>query len=159
MNERGFFTILGLCLLTVAAIFIKGIPEFETNYSRGITSFQIEHKLQNLAESYLIENIDFAETLLLKHNLGNVDGLENVTVEIYGKRGNIQFYRRVYRKNENYKDEAIKNDEGENLSEDGTIILSVASCNSPFISGKIYRRAFAYILDDDRGTVHFMNDL
>lgn len=171
MNERGFFTIVGLCLLIVAAIFVKGISEFETNYSRGITNYKAEHYLQNLAESYLVENIDLIENLPIKRNLGNIScgkfTLENVRVEVYGERGNIQFFQRVYKKNKNPTDERIKDSEGNDLTNDGKIILSVASCDSPLISGKMYRRAFAYILDDDETTedidesktIHFMNDL
>lgn len=171
MNERGFFTILGLCLLIVAAIFIKGILEFEANYSRGITSYEAEHHLQNLAESYLIEEINFIENLPVKYNLGDISygnyKLKNVTVEVYGKYDEIQFFQRVYRKNGNPTDEPIKDSEGNNLKKDGKIILSVASCDSPFIVGKMYRRAFAYILDDDETTedvdesktIHFLNDL
>ena len=160
MNERGFFTIIGLCLLLIAAISIKGVNEFETNYSRGVTNFQIEHHLQNLAESYLIDNIDSIENLPQKINLGNISYgeliLKNVAVEIYGK--NIY----IHMKNGDYTN-------FENLPEDmpGKLILSVASCDSPFIGGKMYRRALAYVLDDDpetenideSETVHFMNDL
>ena len=171
MNQRGFFTIVGLCLLIVATIFIKGILEFETNYSRGITSYEIEHHLQNLAESYLIENIGSIENLPIEHNLGDISygdyKLKNVQVAIYGKHDEIQFFQRVYRKNGNPTNESIKDSEGNPMTGDGKIILSVASCDSPFIVGKMYRRAFAYILDDDETTedvdesktIHFMNDL
>ena len=171
MNERGFFTIIGLCLLLIAAISIKGVNEFETNYSRGVTNYQIEHYLQTLAESYLNNNIDSIENLPQKINLGNISYGElifkNVEVEIYGRHDTIQFWQRIYRKNENYDDEPIKDSDDTNLTKDGIIILSVASCDSPFIGGKMYRRALAYVLDDDpetenideSETVHFMNDL
>lgn len=150
MNQRGFFTIVGLCLLIIVAISIKGVHEFEANYSRGVESYVAEHHLQNLAESYLIEaaeTFDGTEDLKIKHNLGSTENLKNITVEIYGKRGNIQI------KNSDYT-------EFENLPQDveGRIILSVASCDSPFVIGKIYRRSLAYI-DDDTQTIHFMNDL
>ena len=151
MNQRGFFTIVGLCLLLIAAISIKGINEFETNYSRGVTNFQIEHHLQNLAESYLIEHIDTIENFSQKYNLGDIKykdfTLKNVTVEIYGRRNNIHI--------DNGKDTNLANLP---LEAEGNIIISVASCDSPFIVGKIYSRAFAYI-DDDTKTIHFMNDL
>ncbi len=160
MNQRGFFTIVGLCLLVVSAIFIKGIQEFETNYSRGITNYEAEHHLQNLAESYLIEERNFIENIQVKHNLGNISygdyTLKNVTVEIYGKYGDIHTQNGDYTNFENLPKDAP-----------GKIILSVASCDSPFIVGKMYRRALAYILDDDETTedvdesktIHFMNDL
>lgn len=151
MNQHGFFTILGLCLLIVAAIFIKGILEFEANYSRGITSYEAEHHLQNLAESYLIKEKNFTENLSIEHNLGDISysdyKLKNVTVAIYGRHGNIQIQNSEYTNFENLPQDV-----------EGNIILSVASCDSPFIIGKIYRRAFAYI-DDETNTIHFMNDL
>ena len=138
MNERGFFTIIGLCLLLIAAISIKGVHEFEANYSRGISTFQAEHELQNLADSYLAEAFEnFSEDFNQKYNLGNTEKLKNITVEIYGKYGNIKI------------------DDEEILT--GQIILSVASCDSDFITGKIYRRALAYKLDDDE-TIYFIND-
>ena len=146
MNERGFFTIIGLCLLLIAAISIKGVQEFETNYSRGVTNFQAEHHLQTLAESYLIDNIDSIENLPQRYNLGNYKGLENVTVEIYGRHNNIHIDNGEYTNLENLPQEA-----------EGNIILSVASCDNPFIVGKMYRRALAYI--DETKTIHFMNSL
>lgn len=154
MNQRGFFTIMGLCLLMVAAISIKGVHEFETNYSRGIENYQAEHKLQNLADSALIEaaeNFNSTEKnikiKIRQNNLGDIDNLKNVSVEVWGM----------------YSDIHIKNGDDtniENLPQDtvGTVIISVASCDSPFIIGKIYRRSLAYILDDDaEKTIHFMN--
>ena len=163
MNERGFFTIVGLCLLLVAAIFIKGVHEFEANYAREITNFQIEHHLQNISDSYLFKTFetykDTKDYLELKENLGDIDELKlkNVTVEIkYAPKQNIKI------KNGDYTT-------FENLPKDskGTVIVSVASCDSPFIAGKMYRRAFAYILEDDpeteeideSATIHFLNSL
>jgi len=156
LNERGFFTIVGLCLLLVAAIFIKGVHEFEANYSRGIINFQIEHHLQNLAESYLIETKETAtideNELSIMHRLGDMDidefKLKNVSVEIRAKHTNIKIQHGKNTAEENLPIEA-----------EGIVIVSVASCDSPFIAGKMYRRAFAYILEDDPATIHFLNSL
>lgn len=150
-------------MLLVAAIFIKGVHEFEANYAREIRNFQIEHHLQNIADSYLFKTFetykDTEDYLELKENLGDIDELKlkNVTVEIkYAPKQNIKI------KNGNYTT-------FENLPKDskGTVIVSVASCDSPFIAGKMYRRAFAYILEDDpeteeideSATIHFLNSL
>lgn len=152
MNERGFFTIVGLCLLLVAAIFIKGVQEFEANYARTITNFQIEHHLKNIAESYLIETYEIYKGTKTKENLGDIYfgefKLKNVIVEIRSKHTTIH----TEKGNTGLKE----------LPPDaeGTVIVSIASCDSPFIAGKMYRRAFAYILDDDESkTIHFVNSL
>lgn len=153
MNERGFFTIVGLCLLLVAAIFIKGVHEFEANYARTITNFQIEHHLKNIAESYLIETYEIYKGTKTKENLGDINfgefKLKNVTVEIrYAPKQNITIKNGLYTNEPNLPKNA-----------EGTVIVVVASCDSPFIAGKMYRRAFAYILDDDPATIHFVNSL
>ena len=168
MNERGFFTIIGLCLLVIVAISIKGVHEFETNYSNGVTNFQIEHKLQNLAESFLAEEYENAITLNANKtyskikNFGNYDGLKNCSVQIQAQNTYLKKFIRRYSSGSNYTDI----DAGE-LPQNVTVIISVASCDSPFIAGKIYRRALAYTFDDDETTenvdesktIHFMNDL
>ena len=168
MNERGFFTIIGLCLLLIVAISIKGVNEFETNYSRGVKNFQIEHKLQNVAESFLAEEFDNFQNLQLEEsystakNFGKYEGLENCAVQLQAKNTYLKNFIRKYSSGSNYTDI----DAGENPQK-ATVILSVASCDSPFIGGKMYRRALAYVLDDDPATeninesetVHFMNDL
>ena len=153
LNERGFFTIVGLCLLLITTIFIKGVHEFETNYARGITNFLIEHKLQNLADSYLIETFEkyngAEDNLNITENLGNIDELKNVAVEIrYAPKQNIKIENGSYTNFENLP-----------VNSKGTVIVIVASCDSPFIAGKMYRRAFAYILDDAPTTIHYLNSL
>ena len=155
MNERGFFTIIGLCLLIIAAVSIKGVNEFETNYSRGVKNFQIEHKLQNLAESFLaeeIENILADENYSTSKSFGEYDGLKNCDVQLKAKNTYLKNFIRVYSSGSNYKDI----DAGE-TPKNAIVILSVASCDSPFIDGKMYRRALAYI--DETKTIHFMGDL
>ena len=158
MNERGFFTIIGLCLLIIAAVSIKGVNEFEANYSRGVKNFQIEHQLQNLAESFLAEefdnfkNLEYEENYSTSKNFGEYDGLKNCTVQLHAQNTYLKNFIRVYSSGSNYKDI----DAGEN-PQNVTVVISVASCDSPFIVGKMYRRALAYI--DESETIHFMGDL
>ena len=159
MNQRGFFTIVGLCLLIVAAIFIKGILEFEANYSRGVTNFQAEHELQNAADSALIEAAEnlpeLAENEVYNFPTENLTSqkFKNVTVERHAKNINLKKFIRTYTSANNYTDS-----DAEQYPRNATVIISVASCDSPFIVGKMYRRAFAYI-DAETKTIHFMNDL
>ena len=160
MNERGFFTIVGLCLLLVAAIFIKGIHEFEANYARGITNFQAEHELQNLADSYLIEAsknlpaLEQGQPYNILNTTVTSDKFKNLKIEVWAQKQYIKKFIRTYSSGSKYTDK----DSGE-LPQNSTIIVSVASCDSPFIAGKMYRRAFAYILDNDPATIHFLNSL
>lgn len=165
MNERGFFTIIGLCLLIIVAVSIKGVNEFEVNYSRGVTNFQIEHHLQNLAESFLadeFENILANEIYSTSKNFGDYNGLKNCAVQLHAQNMNLKNFIRTYTSGNNYIDT-----ETEDFEENAKIIISVASCDSPFIVGKIYRRALAYTLEDDPATedvdesetIHFINDL
>lgn len=158
MNERGFFTIVGLCLLMVAAIFIKGIQEFETNYSNVTTNFQAEHELQNAAESYLIDAFEnlpqLAEYEPFDFPVVNLtsEKLKNVKVERHAKNIYLRRYIREYSSGGN-----ITDIENEQYPRNVMLIISVASCDNPFVGGKMYRRALAY--KDGAGTIHFMKDL
>lgn len=142
MNERGLFSAIGICLLLVSAIFIKGIQEFEANYSRGVATYQAEHILQNLAEKNLVEYY---------HNLpAEFDGIQKFskTLGTYGKLQNVKIVVWAQR-----QDTISEIKPGK-----GTVLSSVASCDSLFITGQIYRHVLAYILDGD-ATVYFVNQL
>lgn len=161
MNERGFFTIVGLCLLLVAAIFIKGVHEFEANYARGITNFQAEHELQNFADSYLVEAsknlpaLEQGKPYRIFNATDHSKKFGTVKIEVWAQKQHIKKFIRVYKEGRKYTD----HDSGE-LPQNSTIIVSIASCDSPFIAGKMYRRAFAYILENDESkTIHFLNSL
>lgn len=158
MDERGFFTFAGICLMLAAALAITGVREFETNYSSGITIARAEFQLQNLADSYLVENIDSEVTDYVK-NLGDYNGLKNCKVEIRAKNEDLQKYTRKYLSSGN-KDEPLEdNEHNAVMTGDATIILCVASCDNPLIEGKMYRRALAYIVNaDESKTIHFMID-
>ena len=61
-SERGFFTLIGICILLIAAIFVKGIQESELNYAYIAGNFKTETELQNAADSALIEAIDLIKS-------------------------------------------------------------------------------------------------
>lgn len=158
-NERGFFTIVGLCLLLALAVCIRGVQEFEGNYSVGATSFQVEHELQNAAESALVEaaekKITFNDTAAheIPVSQPNVsDRLKNFSVKVFEKHMPVARYRRTYESDSKYKDSVVKDAENRDWVRRTTIIISVASCDSNFIGGKIYRCALAYVIDDDSDT-------
>ena len=50
MNEKGFATILGLCLILALALVVKGIQESEGNHANETADFQAEIDLQSAAE-------------------------------------------------------------------------------------------------------------
>ena len=143
MNERGFFTIAGFCLLLALTLCLQGVQEFEGNYSYGVSNFQIEHKLQNAADSGIYEAVEQisdyksyrkGESFPISVNLPpNFYRLKNFKIEVAGRRDSLD-------------------------DKSCTVLISVASCDIELLPGKIYRRAFAYIFDDGK-TVHFMKGL
>ena len=68
MTEKGFATILGLCLILVIALIVKGIQEAEMNHAYETTDFQAEFDLQNAADSALVETVDEAVKLIKAPN-------------------------------------------------------------------------------------------
>ena len=156
MNERGFFTIVGLCLLLVATIFIKGIQEFEANYARGITNFRAEHELQNAADNALFEavkkipEIEDGVQFKISVSTPSSDRLKNLSVEVYGERGEM-----VTQTFDRATNTATPQEPDFESAKKVTVIISVASCDSPFIEGKMYKRAAAYI-DKDKN-IYFLS--
>lgn len=67
MREKGFSTILGLCLILVIALIVKGIQAAETNHAYESSDFQTEIELQNAAESSIIAAV---EEVRLAHKNG-----------------------------------------------------------------------------------------
>lgn len=143
MNERGFFTVIGLCLLLAAAISIKGVQEFEANYSRGASISQMEHELQNFAESEIVRAYE-------KNKYGTFERpserLGIVTIEVFEKPATLKM------KNGDNVNEVFKNPE-----KPVKVLIAVASCDAKFIKGKIYRRALAYIPKDEPNAIYFVN--
>ena len=62
MNEKGFFTLIGICFLLIAAILVKGVQESERNYSYVTRDFQDEVELQNVADSALLEAVEMIKS-------------------------------------------------------------------------------------------------
>lgn len=160
MNERGFFTIAGLCLAVIAAIFIKGIQEFEANYSRVVTNFRAEHELQNAADTALanaFNNFDNLPALdenkpqALPAETFTSENFGTITVEVRAQNTNVRRYIRKYTSANKYTDTA-----DEESPREVTFVICVASCDNPFIKGKMYRRALAYRGDD--GVIHYLSD-
>lgn len=186
MNERGFFTIIGLCLLIVIAFSVKNIQETESIYFFGTADFQAEHELQKVAEDALFEaaeivrknHRDFSEKKIITEILPvsspyglpreyqneipvtapeKSDRLKNVSVEVWGQRGEIYHGSRKFSDGKTI-DTLDKNDLGKEIHSEGIVLISVASCDSDLTGEKIYRRAFAYVLENDpTHKIHFMN--
>lgn len=179
MNERGFFTLIGLCFLIVAAVIVQGVQASEGNYYSVADDFITAAELQNIADSALIEAVDIIKSpeFELKDskknfysrsenqheiNLNNSYDADVKVFYEYGKydeedKGNI------YLKKKNYPSKEIVNRSSQNNRREGVIIISVASRKSEKIDGKIYRRAIAYFFtDEDKETpttIYFMNSL
>ncbi len=180
-SERGFFTLIGICILLVAAIFVKGIQESELNYAYIAGDFKTETELQNAADSALIEAVDLIknETVTLEPpNWSNrsknqhkiidktVDGTKVEVWYEYGKNfdgtGNFIFKQRNYSTKKDTKT-------GEQ-NKSGVILISVASRDSDVMTGKVFARAMGYIFTDGdeltldkeglpKNYVHFMNSV
>ena len=176
MNERGFFTLTGLCILLVVVLFVRSAAESETNYSYEVADFQTEYELQNIADGALVEAIEKvrAGDVILKENEGvpNKDRqyliavtaqkkssrLGNVTVKVWGEYGKIYTATRKYKSGGKIEDVYEKDDKGRMTERKGKIFMSVAQCDYDRMGGKIYRRSLAYVEDDDEDTIHFLKD-
>ena len=154
MNERGFFTIAALGLLLIVALSIKIIQSSEMNNAVIATNFVIEAELQNAADSALnvaIEKISFdknysSSTLIFTDNKFSNQMKKNISVQVYVKDSSIHTEAGTY-----YY---------ENIPVDKAgckVFISIASCDSDFFIGKVYRRTFAYI-DADKN-IRYMNSL
>lgn len=146
---------MGLCLLLATALSIRGVQEFEGNYSVGASNSLAEFELQNYADSGIYEKIIGKQTFY-SDRLGEV----TVEVRLYESVSQIRRYERRY-ENIHFKtvpkDYAVKNENGDDIVEEVTIWLSIASCENKKFCGKMYRRAMAYVKGD--GTVCFLTNL
>ena len=154
MNERGFFTIIALGLLLTVALSIKIIQSSEMNNSIVATNFVIETELQNAADSALAEAIEkisadkkySSSTLIFSDNKFSNQMKKNISVQVYVKDSTIHTEAGTY------YDDIIPIDK-----DNCRVFMSIASCDSDFIIGKVYRRTFAYI-DADKN-IFYMNSL
>ena len=100
MREKGFATILSLCLILVIALIVKGIQAAETNHAFETANFQTEIELQNAAESSIIAAVE--EVKLAKKN--GVELLpQNTNPSLANSRLKNQHAFRKIKKNSNAK--------------------------------------------------------
>ena len=156
-NEKGFATILGLCLILVMALLVKGIQEAETNHAYETTDFQTEFDLKNAADSGIYEaakkvfddpenpDILFLNTNPYKYKRKNSqkkiltknfsDG--NIAVEVWCERIFIKHFEKKYPSYE-------ENPKGS--TQKAYTLVSKAETTDKRTGGKIYSRSFAYVL-------------
>ena len=164
INERGFFTVVGLCLLLTVAISIMGVQGFETNYSSGAENFWVETELQNIADSALVEAV--AKCKDKQWDPGKIELILDEKVipsdeeRFKDKNFKVQVYAIYYENFEQVKMNYPSKKKTHISNETGIICIAVASCEANFMEGEIYRRALAFVLKDDPNqTIHFVNDL
>lgn len=180
MNERGFFTLIGICFLIVVAVIVRGVQESEGNYYSIAEDFQTAAELQNIADSALIKAMDMiapkVEEILPKRVMNErradyqpeilsetID--ENTVVRVRAEYaidqsnnniGTIKRMERKYKFGGNFEDV-----ETETTPMKGVVLISVASRDTA--KGKVYRRALGYFFtdeDEEKPTrIYFMNDL
>lgn len=154
MTERGFVTVFALCLILVFALIVKGIQESETNHNYEAADFQAQFDLQSAADGGIYEaaeKVRSGQKELLPNNfeaarndyqvllVSRTVKISNrqIRVDVWGERLQIQHYERLY---PSYKKSARGG------VEYGYALISVAELDSPRF-GKVYRRAFAYVID------------
>jgi len=161
-------------LILVIALIVKGIHDAEANHAREVVNFETEQALQLAAESGIVEAADIVrraeETGDTEKRLFYSMGIPSlsqkkisvspvtfkrgkqeikITVEVWGERGKIHFYK-------NDKTKLKK-------ARDGVYFMSRATIDKGFFGEKIYRRAFGYVLSTMNGitwrdgtTIYFM---
>ena len=156
MNERGFFSLIGICFLLVAAIFVKGLQEYESNYYGIARNFYDEVELQNAADSALMkaaETTDFSAQIV---NPVLSEPVGKIHVEVYAKKNSLEFKKRYFDTATKFTDKATSIP-----TKKGVILMSVASRDSDKMIGKIYCRSLGYFFTDENETkyIHFMKSL
>ena len=181
MNERGFFTLTGICFLIVASILVIGLQETSRNYINVSDSFKTETELQNIADSALIvaiEKIDNKEIPLetIDYDANRdkkqfditgdiIDDIDTMLDEFtditvlyeYGidrnHNGTIHFIDMSYSSGKQTYGKLKKFDE-KILREEGVILISVASRKIDDDT-TIYRRSMAYVKENEQGELDF----
>ena len=180
MNQKGFATVLGLCLIMAIALCVKGIQEAQMNQSYVTTDFQAEIDLQNVAESGIYAAVDKVrqELALNKDYLKAEDQIRrnhlfpvfsttqetssgNIAVEVWAERILIYPYKVNYAISVKSKYRADKIGDRKEVY----TLLSLATFDSER-TGKIFsRQAFDYVELDENGdidnannAIHFMDN-
>ena len=171
MNQKGFATIFGLCLILVIALVARGIEQEQMNHAYEATDIQAEVELQNAADSGIYEAAKIAladpEGTLptnpgypnkrkeYQHKFDNItiksESLGTITVETWGERTTFYPYK------VNYSTKVAKEDKSRPIKNvEAYVFFSRASADSKRMNGKIYRRAYAYVLAEGDATIYFM---
>ena len=178
MNEKGFATILGLCLILAIALVVKGIQEAEMNHAYETADFEVESALQHAAELGIYAAAEIVrntpDILLLNENPSlagngrdkyqkqlipptNKFSDKNIKVEVWGERILFRNYKVKY--GAESETDSSKENVAELIKEDDEVYIffSRAEVENDRTGGQIYRRAFAYILVNDADMkIHFM---
>lgn len=182
MRQKGFATIFGLCLILVVALIVRSIQEAEKNHAREVVNFETEQALQLAAESAIVEAADKVRKTpsLLPYSNGIKSQSQkkipvspktfkrgeqsiNITVDVWGERGKI--YR--YDNNGTLIRFKLYDADGKEIINKthcvGNYFMSYAEIDDRFFGEKIYRRVYAYVIDDadlvakyNNTAIHFM---
>ena len=182
-GERGFVTVFALCMILVVALVVKGIQESDANRNTEADILLAEFDLQSAADGGIYEAAEIVRNgqkdLLPASNFNSTAERKKnqiwlvtnrtfatahgtIRVNVWGERLRIQGNERKY---PSYNIKTV------GTVKYGYVLFSVAQLDSPRF-GKMYRRAFAYVLDGygknsldqfvepgddaDPYTVHFM---
>lgn len=166
MNEKGFTTIFGLCLLLALALVVQGIQTEQMNQLYETAYCQAEFDLQNAADSGIYAAVDkvLAGEVALpakrmpyrhsrreyQHDFDTITKtskyLGTITVKTWGEQVNLNHYNELY---PSYKRRAKG-------VEKAYIFFSMATAEDKHTGGQVYRCACAYILASGDQTIHFM---
>ena len=164
-GERGFVTVFALCFIVVVALVVKGIQETDANRNTEADLLLAEFDLQNAADGGIYEAAEIVrngkkDLLPASNNADTTERKKNqiwlvtnrtfatahhgtIRVNVWGERLRIQENQRSYNP---YKKVPVKDSYGKVIVKYGYVLISVAQLDSPRF-GKMYRRAFAYVLD------------
>ena len=168
MNQKGFATIFGLCLILVIALMVKGIQESEMNHAYETTDFQIEMDLQNAADSGIYAAAEkvhqkitsnknylplIEDDTRINHQVKVFSTTQktssgNISVEVWAERILIYPYRTNYNKYDFKKNRYIAELVDASKPKEqrkAYTLFSKAELTSKRIGGKLYRRSFAYV--------------
>lgn len=183
MNQRGFATIFGLCLILVIALIVKGIQAAEFNHIHETSDFQTEIDLQNAADGGIYEAVE--EVRLAEKNDGEILLTVNpnpelvgsrqanqvklittkknsahageITVEVWGERINMHQYKVDYEPDPDVARKRKQKVKGkyEEIFLDSYFFFSIARATNQHTGGEVYRRSTAYV-SLDYNTLQFM---
>lgn len=178
MNEKGFATILGLCLILSLALLAGGIHISEQNHADATQFLLEEAELENAAKRGIYvaaEKISKGEVILeaskrspyvldsregIQHEFNSItvksETLGEITVKTWGEYVRLKTYKVTYNEeNASGNKRNVANKIGE--EKEVYTLFSWAEGNNKDTGQKVVSRAFAYILaDDDNTELHFM---